>query len=256
MPFFLRDFAFIPGLAHHKPIVQRIDLPFLVIGEIHILHNLFPIFRLFPGYAQTAGNLLQPGRISLPDFLKRPKGIFHIFPGHQICIKIIVHNGIVFVRPCYRANAIASAPGRNKAAHVRPYPCRLHQHFRGPFLQITIVARYIHIKLKRIGNIRIDMILRRSKRKIGGGLLSVHRPPGIQGSLFMTQHSCPLPRFLQSIIAEIQQRSCKIRLRINKHRQYIHLRIPEIMALIALAGQSFRPHSRPAVPARCLHHMK
>ena len=38
----VNGFAGIPRLTHHEPVVKRVYLPGLVIGEIHIVDNLLP----------------------------------------------------------------------------------------------------------------------------------------------------------------------------------------------------------------------
>ena len=72
----------------------------------------------------------------------------------------------------------------------------------------------------------------------------------------MAQHSRPIPRLIQRRIPVIQQFLCRLRFRIQKHRQHIHLRIPEIVALISLAGESLCPHPCLSVASRRLENMK
>ena len=71
----------------------------------------------------------------------------------------------------------------------------------------------------------------------------------------MSQYTGTVARFIQGVVAVVQQTTRKFRLGIDKDRQDIHFGIPEVVALIPFAGQTFGTHTRSAITARCLHDM-
>ena len=69
----------------------------------------------------------------------------------------------------------------------------------------------------------------------------------------MPQYTGTVTCFIQGAVAIVQQTACKLRLGIDKDRQNIHFGVPEVVALIPFAGQTFGAHTCSAITTRCLH---
>jgi len=177
MPFLRRYPGIIPRLAHHEPVVQRINFSFFVIGKIHIFYNPFPVsgflFRNSKPFYKFGINIFSHFLQPFQSFQRIP----YIFPRHQVGIKIVIHNGIVFIRSRHRTDTIFVPLRFRKTPNIRPNPGRLAQYFRRTLFKKSFIPRYISIKGKRISNIRIDVVLGCSQRKIRRSLFAVNRPP-------------------------------------------------------------------------------
>ena len=255
-PFLLRYPRFVPGPAHHKPIVKGVDLPGFVIWKIHVIYDPLPELQFLHRKIQF---LFQAGKrfpVIAGQIFHRTLRVPEVLPGHQVCVKIVVHKHIVFVRPGHAADTVSAPFALRKAACVRPDPGGLDEDFRPLFFQVVCIACDLQVQGQGIGDIRVDMVLGGSQRIIGGRLLPVDGAPGEQSAFVMPQNPGPFPGLFQSAVPVVQKPPGSLRLGIHKHRQHIHLRIPEIVSLISLSRQSLGPHSGPAVPSRGLQDMK
>ena len=94
------------------------------------------------------------------------------------------------------------------------------------------------------------MILSRSQGIVGGRLLPVDGPPWVQSAFIMPQYPGSGPCLIQCAVTVIQQMRGDLRVCVDKYREHIHFRIPEIMPLIALTGKSLCGYITVLIPAR------
>ena len=130
-----------------KAVVLRIDPPRCVHWQPHRGGGLRPHGGFLVRAAQPLRHIGGEGQM-------RPRG--------GVCIEIIVDKGGVFVRPGHAVDAEGPAPLGYKAANVDPDPRRFEQHLGG-LGQEGLIIGGIDVKLQRISDVGVDVILRRAR---------------------------------------------------------------------------------------------
>ncbi len=168
--------------------------------------------------------------------------------GHEVGIRVVVHEGGVLVRPCDAGDAEFFLLARIEKSEAHPQARRLEQEFSSSFQEDVPLACRFQITHECIGNIRIDMELGGTCRIVGARFFAVDGSPGEK---YSRQRKFPSTRtsLLKDSYAVAHERPRYSRSFIVKKRQGIYFGVPEIVALVAFAGETFRGYACSAVPA-------
>jgi hypothetical protein len=93
------------------------------------------------------------------------------------------------------------------------------------------------------------VVLRRAGREIGGRLQAGDRPPWVERAA-LAEVDRSLARLVQGPHPVLQQRAGDRGLGVDKERQREDLGIPEVVALVALAGEALRGEAGATVATR------
>ena len=175
--------------------------------------------------------------------------------GHQVGVEVVVHQGVVFVRPGYAVQAEGAAPLGIEGAKVPEKPGRLENHFGPALFEKGKIAGGVEIPADREGDVGVNVILRGAGRVIGGSFRAANGAPWEKRPFEME-----LPRSragaVEGVMPVAQQGPGNFGLRVDEEGRSKNLRVPEIMALVAVPAQAFRGHAAPAVRARGLQEVK
>ncbi|EEF24293.1 conserved hypothetical protein, partial [Ricinus communis] len=171
----------------------------------------------------------------------------HVHARHRVRVVIVVDDGRVLVRS--RHGVDAEAAGAVVAADARPDAGRLQHDFCALLRHEVEVVRRQQVQADRVRDVRVDVVLRRPGREVGGALLARDRAPRVQRAFRMRHLACAFACLRQAVVAVLQQRARDLGTGVQEEREHIDFRIPEIVALVAFARHALGRDVRPAVAA-------
>ena len=107
-----------------------------------------------------------------------------------------------------------------------------------------------------MGHVAVDVVLRGARGEVGAALLAVDRAPGEERALRVAHDARAFAGLRQHGVTVLQKLSRKGRVGVDEHGQDIALRVPEGVALVALAGQTLRRDVARAVAPRRLQQVE
>ena len=253
--FFRGDGREIDGIFVHKIVVLHIHAVFLVIREIHLSGRFFDAPELRFRHAALLTERGQPFGIFFRQQRARFKRKIEHAPDEKVRIKVVIHDGIVFVRPADDVDAELSAPRLDEAAAVGEALRHFKEHLRAVIDHKRLVAGGVVIRLHREGNIRVDVVLRRRRLEDRAALLSVDGIPAVKRADVLHLPRT-LPRTVQKMIAVQEQIAGNFLRAVSEHRHHVHLGVPEGLPAVNGAGQPVCRNIRIAVPAGGLIDLK
>ena len=117
------------------------------------------------------------------------------------------------------------------------------------------VARDVDVLAHGVRDVGVDVVLRRAGRVPGRGLLAADRPPRIERPAVT---GLPRPRAsgLEHPAPELQHPLGPLRGRVHEEGHDVDLRVPEVVTLIAVAGQALGRHPETLAARRGLHELE
>src|SRR6056297_1525423 len=94
----------IPFLSFQETVILRMNAEFFVIGNIHIISSTPPLFYFSVIKTRFFNQMLIVFAVLVAKFLNLCCCKPEILSSHQICISIVVNDGIVLVRTGYSMN--------------------------------------------------------------------------------------------------------------------------------------------------------
>ena len=191
------------------------------------------------------------GGLQQADGFDRP---VEVRPCHQVRVQVVVHNGAVLVRPGDRVD-VEAALGPAEEAKVGVQPCGLDQHRQGLADEEPGVTAHVGVLADREGHVRVDVVLRRAGSVVGRSLLAVDGAPGEEGAA-LGHLLRPLPRLVEHRDPEPQRAPRQPRVGVGEERDEVDLGVPEVVALVAGAGDALRADAGAVRPGRCLRQLE
>ena len=228
-----------------EAVILGMDAQGFIVGQVHRVRRAKEGRQFLPRHA--GGGQQPAGQAGLHQPAGDHRGAAHGFLRAGVGVEIVVHHAAVLVRPGHRADAEAAlvpVPGVQEEAR------RLHQDLAAPLGHVGQVIRGVVILKKGVGDIAAEVILRRARGEIARTLRARDGAPGIQRAAVMAHDPGVLPRGGQDGVAIIQQAAGQRRVSHQKEGKHIDLRIPEVVTLIALAGQPLGGQAADGVAAR------
>ena len=165
---------------------------------------------------------------------------------HQVRVQVVVHDRVVLVRPGdavdLETDVVRPIRPLGIETQVRPRAAPSPPGFRlPPSLEEVVVARNVDVLAQGVGDVGVDVVLRGAGRVVGGRLTAVDRPPGEERA-FLVHFARPLPaRLVKAVGAARRSRFWAMRgVVYDEERKQVDLRVPEVVALVAGAGQALR----------------
>ena len=226
----------------------------LVVRQVHPVGRLPPVVDLLLAKSGVAHQRPESLRILLrqrPDGLH---GVPEVLARHQVRVQVVVDDGVVLVRPGHPVDpelAVVAA----EEAEVDPQARGLDQDLRADLLEEFPVTGDVHILAKRVHDVRVDVVLRRPRRVIRGGLVAVDGAPGEERAALVD-----LPRACARLGQEGMPLTKQVlrdpRLGVREERQHVDLGVPEIVPLVTGPRQALGRHAHALGARRRLAHLK
>ena len=121
-----------------------------------------------------------------------------------------------------------------------------------PVEQEAEVAGDAHVVEERVGDVRVDVVLRGAGGVPRGRLLAVDRAPR-EPRRTMSDLARPGAGGLQHPAAEVEHLARPVRVRVDEERDDVDLGVPEVLALVAAAGHPFGGDAEALVAGGRLH---
>ena len=131
--------------------------------------------------------------------------------------------------------ALAALTG--EAAEIEPEAGGLDEHLGAVAVQEVAVAGGVDVFAQRVHDVGVDVILRGAGGVVGRCLVAVDGAPGEAGA-GMAELARPGPGLGQLVVAVLEDAPRHARVGVDEERQDVDLGIPEIVALIGLAGEA------------------
>ncbi len=211
-----------PGFEREIGIVLGIDLArFVERQEHHVRRAQHPVG-------------LRRGEQPERDALAR--GESQVPRRHQIGVEVVVDDRGIFVGSGHAVEDERAALGRIMEADRQPDPRGLDQHCAAARLEDRSVAGRREIGLERVGDIGVDVILRRAGGEIGRAFVPADRPPRIERARGLSHRARIVTRGVEPRDAPDEHCPRDLGMGVGEDRQHVEIGIPEDVALIALAG--------------------
>ena len=131
-------------------------------------------------------------------------------------------------RPSRRSEKNPSSIQKRAVSTSTSAPCSSMKP-RSPLTPVVLV--------QRVRDVRVDVVLRGARRVPRRRLAAVDRAPRVQRAA-MAHLGRPLARRAQHPAAELQHLPRPLRARVDEERDDVDLRVPEVVALVAAAGDA------------------
>ena len=127
-------------------------------GTVHALCGAHPGFHfriLKLGLVRGRGIGI---RLCCPQGFDGPGRITQVFPSHQVGVRIVVHDRVVFIGSSDGIDAEFPALCVRVEAEVQPEACRFHEHLGAAAFKELLIARRLHIFAQRVHDVRVDVV--------------------------------------------------------------------------------------------------
>ena len=166
------------------------------------------------------------------------RGVPQVLPRHQVGVGVVVDDGGVLVGPGHAVDAELAVLALGEEPQVVPTAARSRPASRRRSSSRNSTSpRDLDVLPQRVGDVGVDVVLRGAGRVVGGGLLAVDRPPREQSAPLADSRArrARVRRACRS--GSISRSARDLRVGVDEERQDVDLRVPEVVALVAVAGQ-------------------
>ncbi len=199
-------------------------------------------------------NALELLRILLHQTLRNRRREVQVHLRHRVGVVVVVDQRRVLVRSRHLVDDEAALAV--VAADTHPDARRLHDDFGAMQDQVFVIVARFHVQLDGIGDIGVDVVLRGTSREVGRAFLAGDGTPRVQRAARMRHLARPLAGLRQAGVTVLQQLARDLRLRVQEEREDVDFRVPEIVALVALARHALGRDIGLAVAAHRLQQME
>ena len=225
----------IPDLAVEEEIILRIDPQLLIEGDVHLLGCQLPAIQLGIVELVLGSQVRVVIRPLGAHRLQHLRSHAQVILRHHVGVEVVIHHRGVLIRAGDRVDLKAILRGV-KEADGYPEPGRTQQDLHTLPHEEFLIPGGVEVLHQREGHVRVDVILRRARGVVRGGLVPVNRAPreehAVVGKLQGT-----LVRGGQHLVAETQGIAGVIRVRVAEERHHVDLRVPEIVPAVSGTGQ-------------------
>ena len=195
------------------------------------------------------------GRVGALQPLDDARGDLEVLLGHQVRVGVVVDDGRVLVGPGHAVDAEAPAAALGEEPEPHPEARGLDQHLGALVEQEPEVARDAVVLVHRVGDVGVDVVLRGAGRVPRRGLLAVDRAPRIERARVADLLGAAARR-AEHPDAEVERLPGPLGVRVDEERQDVDLGVPEVVALVAVAGHALGRHAEALAARRGLQQLE
>ena len=231
----------VPRLAVEEEVVLRVDAQPGVERDGHPLGAGTPLADLRVGQSEAMDDLGVLGRVVAANLLDRFDRRLEVGPGHHVGEEVVVHHRGVFVGAGHAVDVKRRVRVVAPETQVGPHPRGLHEDVDAVAHQEGGVAAGVDVLHQGVGDVGVDVDLRRTGGVVGRGLLAVDRAPREErsalGHLAGAGLGCG-----QHPSTELQGVPSAGRRGVGQERGHIDLGVPEVVTLVARTRHTLRGH--------------
>ena len=221
--------------------VLRGDPAAVVIWDVHVIGGSIPVV----GFGRVERQLgLKAGEVlGLLDSetSHHGGGVVEVEARHQVRVGVVVDHRRVLVGT---GDAVdVEAPVVAEEAEIHPHPCGLDEDLGAGLDEKVGVTANVDVAADGVGDVGVEVELGGAGEVIGRRLVAADRAPREQGTP-QIQLAGATPRLVQHAVAEPKQVAGDARLGVGEERQHPRLGVPEVVAVVGVAGQALGRDSR------------
>ncbi|MBW8810119.1 MAG: hypothetical protein JF591_15135, partial [Lysobacter sp.] len=245
-----------PARLVEEGVVLRVDSQRFIVMQEHALAGAAPGVDLVRLQLQALGQRLQLlGTFALQLF-PHAHGAQQMLLGHAVGVEVVVDQRGVFVGAGDFVDAERAAAARIEVTDLRPDARGFEHDLGAAFDQEIQVAGRIQVQAQPIRDRGIDVIRGRTRWVVRRAFAAGDRAPREQRAVRMIHLARVPARRFQREEARMQHRARDLRRGVGHHRQHEGFGVPEIMALVAFAGQALGGGAVDAVASGRLQQME
>ena len=162
---------------------------------------------------------------------------FEVLARHQVRVGVVVDDGRVLVRAGHGVDHELAVAALGEEAEPEPEARRLDQHLAAAVEHQRVVAGDRAVLADRVRDVRVDVVLRGAGGVARRRLLAGDRAPGEQRAAVVelagasaggVEHADPKREHVARLL----------RARVREERRDVDLGVPEVVALVAVAGDA------------------
>ena len=242
------DSVEVPLLLGQEALVLLGDAIALVVADVHLGGGHPPFLHFGVDDAQARPQLLPLLGALDAHPLDALDGVLEVHLRHQVRVGVVVDERGVLVgagHPVDVERPIAVEP------EISPHAGRLDEDLHSYLPQQFLVAGHLDVLAQCVGDGGVDVVLGGPGRPVGTRLLAVDRPPGEERPS-QRQLPGPLAGLVQHRVAVPEEVSGEGRVGVDEERQHEDLGVPEVVAVVGLAGHALGGDAGPVEVGRCL----
>ena len=224
-----------------------------VIWDVHELGGALPR-RELGGFQRQLGLDASEGfgvlGLETPHHRDR---IAKVETGHQVGEGVVVDHRRVLVGSGDTVDVKAAV--LTEESEVRPHPRRLDEDLGAGLDEEVDIAAYVDVATDCRGDVSVEVELGGAGQVVRRRLIARDRPPRKERSP-QVHVACPLACLGQHAVAEPKQVPGDPRLGVGEERQHPRLGVPEVMAVVGVAGEALGRDPRPFGTPGCLGEME
>ena len=195
------------------------------------------------------------GRVGALQPLDDARGDLEVLLRHQVRVGVVVDDGRVLVGPGHAVDAEAPVAALGEEPEAHPEARRLDEHLGALVEQEPEVAGDAVVLVHRVGDVGVDVVLRGAGRVPRRGLLAVDRPPRVERAR-VADLLRAAARGAEHPDAEVERLPGPLGVRVDEERQDVDLGVPEVVALVAVAGDALGRHAEALAARRGLQELE